>query len=67
MRARSHTIKTDKSSFESVEEFVYLGTTLANQNSIQEEMKSTLQSGNACYHLAQNFFVFQFAIQNCED
>jgi len=52
--AQSHSIKTDKSSVESVEEFVCLGTTLANQNSIQEETKSTLQSRNACYHSVQN-------------
>jgi hypothetical protein len=25
-----------------------------NQNSIQEEIKSRLKSGNACYHLVQN-------------
>ena len=37
---RSHSIKTDNSSFERVEEFKYLGTTLINQNSIQEEIKS---------------------------
>jgi len=29
-----------------------LGTTLTNQNSIQEEIKSRLKSGNACYHSA---------------
>ena len=27
-----------------------MGTTLKNQNSIQEEIKSRLKSGNACYH-----------------
>jgi len=27
---------------------------LTNQNSIQEEIKSRLKSGNACYHLVQN-------------
>jgi hypothetical protein len=37
-----------------VEEFKYLGTTLTNQNSFQEEIKSQLKSGNACYHLVQN-------------
>jgi len=37
---RSHNIKTDNSSFERVEDFKYLGTTLTNQNSIQEEIKS---------------------------
>ena len=32
-----------------VDEFRYLGTTLTNQNSIQEEIKTRLKSGNACY------------------
>jgi len=51
---RSHSIKIDNSSFERVEEFIYLGTTLTDQNSIQEEIKSRLKSGNTCYHLVQN-------------
>jgi hypothetical protein len=37
-----------------VEEFKYSGTTLTNQNSIHEEIKSRWKSGNACYHLVQN-------------
>jgi len=44
-----------KSPFERVEGFKYLGTALTNQNSIVEEIKSRLRSGNACYHSAQNF------------
>ena len=51
---RSHDIKTDNICFERVERFRYLGTTLTNQNSIQEENKCTLKSQNACYHSAQN-------------
>jgi len=50
---RSHSIKTDYSSFERMGEFKYLGTTLTNQNSIQGEIKSRLNSGNACYHSVQ--------------
>jgi hypothetical protein len=33
-------IKTDNCSFERVEGFKYLGTTLTNKNTIQEEIKS---------------------------
>jgi len=47
-------MKVDNRSFERMEEFKYLGTTLTNQNSIQEEIKSRLKSGNACYYLVQN-------------
>jgi len=47
-------MKIDNTSLERVEEFKYLGTTFPNQNSIQEEIKSRLKSGNACYHLVQN-------------
>ena len=32
----------------------YLGTTLTNRNSINEEIKSRLKSGNASYHSVQN-------------
>ena len=31
-----------------------MGTTLTNQNSIQEEIKSRLKSGNVCYNSVQN-------------
>jgi len=37
-----------------VEQFKYLGTTLTNQNSIQEGIKSRVKSGNACYYSEQN-------------
>jgi len=47
---RSHSMKTDNSSIERAEEFKYLGTTLTNQNSIQEEIKTRLKVGNACYY-----------------
>jgi len=47
-------MKIDNGSFERVEEFKYLVTISKNQNCIQEEIKSRLKSGNACYHLVQN-------------
>jgi hypothetical protein len=51
---RSRSVKTDNSSFDRAEKFKYFGTTLTYQNSIQEEIKSRLKSGNACYHSVQN-------------
>ena len=54
---RNHNIKTDNSSFQRVEEFKYLGTTCTDQNSIQEEIKSRMKSGNASCHSVQNLCV----------
>jgi hypothetical protein len=53
---RSHNTKIDNSSFERVEQFKYLRTTLRNQNSIQEEITNKLKLGNAYYNLVQNLF-----------
>jgi hypothetical protein len=39
---------------ERVEEFRYLGATITDQNSIQEEIKSGLKLESACYHSVQN-------------
>ena len=51
---RIHSMKMDNSSIERVEEFKYLGTTLTNQNSIQEEIECRLKLGNASYYSVQN-------------
>jgi len=50
---RSHGIRIDKNYFERVKDFKYLGTNLTNHYSIQEEIKSTLKSGKACYYSGQ--------------
>jgi len=51
---QNHSMKIDNSSFERVEKLKYLGTTLTNQDSIQEEIKSRMKPGKACYHSVQN-------------
>ena len=52
---RSHNINIDDSSFERVEHYKYLGKTITNQNSIREEIKTKLKSGNAGYYSEPNF------------
>jgi hypothetical protein len=46
---QKHGIEIANRSFEGVAKFKYLGTALTDQNCMQEEIKSRLNSGNACY------------------
>jgi len=57
-------MKIDNSPIERVEEFKYLGTTLTNQNSIQEEIKSRLKLENACYYSVQNLLSSRLQSKN---
>jgi hypothetical protein len=47
-----------------VEEFKYLGKIVTYQNSIQEEIKSRLNSGNVCYHSVQNILFSSLLSKN---
>ena len=57
-------VRIDNSTFKRVEEFKYLGTNLTKQNSIVEEIKSRLRSGNACYHSVQNLLSSRLPSKN---
>jgi hypothetical protein len=57
-------IKTANRSFEGVAKFKYLGTTLTDQNCMQEETKSRLNSGNACYHSVQSLLSSRLLSRN---
>jgi hypothetical protein len=48
---QSHNMDIVNSSSERVEQFNFFRTTFVNQNSIKEEIKNRLKSGNACCHL----------------
>jgi hypothetical protein len=47
-------VKLANISFEYVAKFKYLGTSLTDRNCMHEEIKSRLNSGNACYHSVQS-------------
>jgi hypothetical protein len=61
---RNRDIKIANRSFGNVSQFKYLGTTVTNQNLIQGEIKRRLNSGNACYHSAQNLLSFRLLSKN---
>jgi hypothetical protein len=52
----NHDIEIANRCFENVAQFRCLGTTVTNQNLIQEEVKRRLNSGNACYQSVQKLF-----------
>jgi hypothetical protein len=60
----SHSIKINNSFLESVEDFKYSGKTLTNRNSIQEEINSSLKSGNACCYSVQNLLISSVLTKN---
>ena len=69
---QNHSIKIDNKSFERVDQFRYVETTLTNQNSIQEDITGRSKSGNVVYHLLQNLCLpvscpkcKDYDVQNC--
>jgi hypothetical protein len=51
---QNQNIRIANGSFENVATFKYFGMTLTNQNDIHDEIKTRLNSGNACYYSVQN-------------
>jgi hypothetical protein len=61
---KNQDVKIGNRSFKNVLQFIYLGTTVTNQNLILEEIKRRLKSGNACYHLVQNLLSSYLLLKN---
>jgi hypothetical protein len=62
---QEHSIKTANWSFEDVVKFRYLGTTkTTNQNCMHNDIKSRLNSGNACYHSVHSLLYSRLLSRN---
>jgi hypothetical protein len=61
---QKHGVKIGNRSFEGVAKLKYLGTTLTDQNCMQEEIKKRLNSGNACHHSVQNLLSSRLLSRN---
>jgi hypothetical protein len=57
-------VRVANKSFDKLAKFNYLGSTLTDQNCIHEEIRSRLNSGNACFHAVQNLFSSRLLSRN---
>jgi hypothetical protein len=64
MQAKIWIKKIGNRSFENMSQFKYFRMTVSNLNLIQEEIKRTLNSGNACYHSVQNLLSSRLLSKN---
>jgi hypothetical protein len=63
---QSNYIRVANKSVEKVAKFKYLGSALTDQNCIHEEIRSRLNSGNACYHAVQNLLSSRLLSRNAK-
>ena len=57
-------IKIGNNSYNKLKTFKYLGSLSTNQNSIQEEIKCILKTGNSCYYSVQTLLSSRLLSKN---
>jgi hypothetical protein len=67
---QNHSLLTANTPFENLAKFIYLGTTVTNQNCIYKKAKSRLTLGNACFHSDENLLssclILTVVLYGCE-
>jgi hypothetical protein len=61
---QNQSIRTANESYKNVAKFKYLGMTLTNKNDIHDEIKSRLNSGNACHYSVRNLLYSSLISRN---
>jgi hypothetical protein len=61
---QKHSVEIANKSFEDVAKFKYPGTILTDQSCMHEEIKSRLNSGNACYRSVQSLLPSRLQSRN---
>jgi hypothetical protein len=61
---QNRSINIRNKSFDSVKRLKYLTATQTNQNSLPEEIKGRMKSGNACYYSVQNLGSSSLLLKN---
>ena len=64
---RRHNVKIDCNSSENVEHIKYFGTTVTNQNSVQEEIKEQNAARECLLSFGKNSLFLQFAVEKYND
>ena len=63
MTANEH-IRIHSNSYEKEKSFIYLGSLVRNQNSIQDVLKSRLKAGDSCYYSVQTLLSSRLLSKN---
>jgi hypothetical protein len=64
---QNRNMKLGSKSFEGLEQFRYLGTTLTNHNSNHEGVKNKFKSGTVCTHSVQNLLSSNLRSKNVKN